>query len=78
MLTVSLVTLIVFAAAASLLVLVDSWLRGTAAYRSLTFSRSHFAEQQGTVKVVTFSVWTGEHSPSRAAMRRAAPLRAAA
>lgn len=78
MLTVSLVTLFVLAAAASLLVLAYSWLRGSTAYRALKLERSRIAAQECAARVVTFSVWTGEHSPNRAAKRPAASLHVAA
>lgn len=78
MLTISLATLFVLAALASLVVLADSWLRGTKAYRMLTLERSRLAAQEHAARVVTFSVWTGEHSPARLASRPAAPLTVAA
>jgi hypothetical protein len=78
MLTVSLVTLFVLAVAAVLLVLVDSWLRGITAYGSLRLERSRIAAQGCAARVVTFSVWTGEHAPARDAMRSSTPLSAAA
>ena len=78
MLTFSLMSLFVAAAMASLLVLADSWLRGTTAYRALTRERSRLAEQQAGARVVTFSVWTREHAPARHANCQAAPLSVAA
>ena len=78
MLTLSLMTLFVLAAMAALLVLADSWLRGSAAYRSLSLERSRLVAKECTARVVTFAVWTGEHSPARLASRPAEPLTAAA
>ena len=78
MLTVSLVTLFVLAAAASALVLADSWLRGANAYRALKLERSRIAAEGSAARVVTFSVWTGEHAPARHVTRLSAPLSAAA
>jgi hypothetical protein len=73
-----LVIFFVVAAAAAGAVLGDSWLRGRAAYRSLVQERAHLAERQAAPGVMTFSVWTAEHSPGRQANRAAAPLPVAA
>ena len=78
MMTVSLVTLFLLVALASLLVLADSWVRGVAAYRTLDAERTRLAAQPAKARVLIFSVWTAEHSPSRMVTRSTAPMHAAA